>query len=392
MMKLQERQLPGRFALFYLGFRPFFLAGAAVALVLIPLWLAVYKGMLHPHYYPNGMLWHSHEMLFGFTLAIIAGFLLTAVRNWTSHNTLQGLPLALLCLLWLLGRTLPWFANLPAIWLAIVDLSFLPLLILSLAYPILCARNYRNLAFLVILSTFWVANLLIHFDLLGITTDTRDTGIMMALFLVVIIMTLMGGRVIPFFTERGIPGVLCTRHLWLEKSLLPLSILWLPVSLSSLTTIAVILSLSLALLNTLRWISWFDRRILHHPLLWILHLGYAFIGLGYGLYGLSLMGVVSSSSAVHAFAVGGIGCLTIGMMARVSLGHTGRMLEVKPMLTGAFSLIAAGAILRICLPLAPGLYTEGLTMAAIMWTLGWMLFLIRYIPILIQPRIDGLFG
>ncbi|MDF2182164.1 NnrS family protein [Neptuniibacter sp. CAU 1671] len=392
MIQLQERQTPGRFALFYLGFRPFFLAGAAVAMVLIPLWLAVYQGKLQPYYYPEGITWHGHEMIFGFALAIIAGFLLTAVRNWTSINTLQGIPLALLTLLWLMARVFPWIGGLPAIWIAAADLSFLPLLIVCLARPILLARNYRNLVFLVILCLFWIANLLVHLDLLGITAETRHTGILMALFLVVIIMTLLGGRVIPFFTERGIAGVQCTRRPWLEKILLPLSLLWLPVSLSEFRNVTIALALTLALLNTLRWIGWFDRRVLAHPLIWILQVGYAFIGLGYGLYGFALLDMANISSAIHAFAVGGIGCLTLGMMARVSLGHTGRALTVSPMMITAFSLMAIAALLRICLPLAPVFYAEGLALVVLLWTLGWMLFLIRYIPILIQPRVDGVFG
>ncbi|MFW1677937.1 NnrS family protein [Pontibacter sp. JAM-7] len=392
MIPLQERQIPGRFALFYLGFRPFFLAGAVLACLLIPLWLAVYWQHLQPDYYPDGVTWHGHEMLFGFALAIIAGFLLTAVRNWTSQNTLQGLPLALLALLWLAARILPWLPGVPDILLAVIDLSFLPLLIISLAVPIWQARNYRNLMFLVLLSAFWFANLLVHLDIMGVTSHTRQSGLLLALFLVVLIMTLMGGRVIPFFTERAISGITCKRFTWLEKSLLPLTVLGLLLALSPLTKLAAVVTLVLGFMNSVRVAGWFNRQLLSQPLLWILHLGYGFIALGFVLYGLSLLDVVGSSSAIHAFAAGGIGCLTLGMMARVSLGHTGRSLASCRVITTAFSLMAIAALLRISLPSLPLTYTTGLSLTAILWSLGWLFFLIRYLPILIQPRQDGLFG
>jgi uncharacterized protein involved in response to NO len=202
-----ESRAAPRVALFNLGFRPFFLLAGISAFLLIPLWILFYtRGTTEFGYY-TATYWHSHEMLFGYTVAVIAGFLLTAVRNWTDMPTPGGKALAGLVLLWLAGRIAPFVGDdLPDWMIAALDIAFLPILAISLSVPLLRRRQTRNLVFLFILSALMLANVLVHVQLLGITQATVKPGLNLAIYLIVLLIAILGGRVIPFFTERGIVG------------------------------------------------------------------------------------------------------------------------------------------------------------------------------------------
>lgn len=391
MIPLQERRVPSAFSLFNLAFRPFFLAAGAAGALLVCFWLTRFDGVMPGSYYKSGLYWHGHEMLFGFALAVIAGFLLTAVRNWTSIQTLHGRWLAALTLLWLAGRIAP-FLPLPPLVVAATDLSFLPLFAAALAWPILKARNYRNLVFLGLLGGFFIANLLVHLQQLGMTGDTAMIGLHGALYLIVAMMLLMGGRVIPFFTERGLGGFSARRIPWLERLVLPLALLWAFCSALDWQLPALTLAVLNLLLHATRQAGWLSPRIARVPLLWILHLGYGFITLGFALQLLADLGWLSSSLALHAFAAGAIGSLTLGMMARVSLGHTGRTLETPAPVRIAFALMVLAGLGRVLLPLLPIPYALAIDIAGGLWVLAWLLFLLHYSRILIRPRVDGLFG
>lgn len=392
MIQLQEQRSPSNFSLFNLGFRPFFLGGAIASILLMAAWLMIYSNGFQPSYYSYGVFWHAHEMIYGFALAIIAGFLLTAVRNWTNIQTLYSWPLALLFSLWLFGRATPLLPQVPDLFVAFLDLSFAPLLAISIAWPIIRSGNYRNLLFIPLLSGFFIGNLLIHLQVLGITENTANTGIKLGLFLVVVIITIIGGRVIPFFTERGVEGVKCQKYNWAEKAIIPISLLWLLMSLTPFDQMTAASCFALAIINMLRNFGWFDKRIMSNPLVWILQAGYAFITLGFGLYGLSLLELISASVAYHAFAAGGIGALTLGMMSRVSLGHTGRPLDAPPMIIAAFILMLAAGFFRITIGLFPIPYLASLHLSGSLWIFAWILFVLRYTTILIKPRLDGLYG
>jgi uncharacterized protein involved in response to NO len=391
MISINEPRKSPPFALFNLGFRPFFLLGALSAAVMIAVWLVLYSSGLALPYYSNTLYWHAHEMLLGFTLAIIAGFLLTAVRNWTSVQTIYGAPLAVLTVVWLSARILP-LLPVPGWLVAAVDLAFAPVLTVAIAYPILRARNYRNLLFVPILSAFFIANLLVHLELLGITEATAMTGLHLALYLVVMVISVIGGRVIPFFTERGVSGVSCTRYDSIEKVIVPATALWLIGTLSGITAVVVTLSALLSLLSAVRLYGWFSTRVATTPLVWILHAGYAFLPLGFAFTACAALGWVSPSIAIHAFAAGSIGLMTLGMMARVSLGHTGRPLAVGPLMISAFVLMLLAALVRVSVTWLPIPYLAGLHLSGTLWILAWLLFLVRYLPILSKPRADGLFG
>lgn len=392
MIPIQEKRTPHAFSLFNLGFRPFFLGGAISAVFLMLIWLHLLKTGSSIAYYQSSDLWHSHEMIFGFTTAIIAGFLLTAVRNWTNIQTPFGWNLAVLFCLWLMGRLVIFLPGIPDWLIATIDLSFLPVLAISLAIPIIKSRNFRNLIFIPILLAFFVANLMIHAELNQIAENTHIKGINLSLFLVILLITVIGGRVIPFFTERGVEGAQCTRFTWIEKTIIPTTIVWLFINLTDEMQIISSLSLALALMHICRIYGWFSRSILSVPLVWILQFSYLFIPLGFTLYGLAGFELVSRTVALHAFTVGAIGGMTLGMMARVSLGHTGRTLVINKIVFTAFCLILSAAVIRSGVNMLPIDYMMTIYISGGLWVFAWLLFLSRYTSILIKPRKDGLFG
>lgn len=398
-MQIQEPRDPKGFALFNLGFRPFFLLSAASALVLMLIWLMMLgKGDSTHNYYLLNQYWHGHEMLFGYAIAVIAGFLLTAVRNWTSIQTPYGATLAGITAVWLLGRILPFFsAIIPDLVIAAADLAFLPLVALGIGLPIVRSGNYRNLVFIVILLAMTIANLLVHLQLLGYTDNTLPAGLQMALGLIVVVMVVMGGRVIPFFTERALGVFEAKKYDWLEKSVIPLAFGWLLADLlipqdSALQVITYLLAGINGIVHSIRVAGWFHPRLLRNPLIWVLHIAYLFIPLGFILFALSDLLNISIYISTHAFAAGAVGSMTLGMMARVSLGHTARQLKVSKLVVASFLLMAVAGLIRILLPMIPGMYMMGLHISGGLWIISWALFLVPYTPILIRPRMDGQFG
>jgi uncharacterized protein involved in response to NO len=337
-------------------------------------------------------VWHGHEMLFGYTAAVIAGFLLTAVRNWTGMPTPGGIVLAGLVMLWLAGRILPFFSGVLPHWLiALVDTAFLPVLGACLALPLLQRRQQHNLVFLLVLAGLTVANLLVHGQLLGLTQATVTAGTSLGVDLVVLLIALLGGRVIPFFTERGLAGATVRR--WQPVEVLALGALVALIVLDQVNAApaAVILCAGLAATgHALRLYGWYQPRIWNVPLLWVLHLGYAWLVAGFVLKALAAAGWVNPMLAIHAFTAGGIGTITLGMMARVALGHTGRALRVVPAMTWAFVLANLAAAARVFLPMlgAAG-YRGWIVLAGVCWSMAFALFVISYAGILIRPRVDG---
>ncbi len=379
-------------ALFSLGFRPFFLLGSLFAVALMLGWIFQLRGVPLPfasnhNYYP-GVLWHSHELIFGFATAIISGFLLTAVGNWTGQKMLHGKWLAALVLLWMAGRIMP-FLPLEPLLIALIDLAFYPLLTLAIALPILKSGNLRNLVFIIFCGLLILMNLLVHLDCLGIAAGMAHLGIYGALNIIVLVMLIIGGRVIPFFTGRAIPEYRGRQISWVEMLIIPVAVvtflndLWQP-----LASWAYILSGLLGLLLLLRVGGWFDRRVLSNPLLWILHVGYLMIGLGFMLRATLPWTGWSPFIYIHALTLGGIGLLTLGMMSRVSLGHTGRSLILPVKMHIAFYALLLAVIARVFVMAVmqkPYLYD----LSATGWMLAFGLFVYTYIPALVSPRADG---
>lgn len=375
---------------FALGFRPFFLAAGLYAVLMMGLWLLVLRGSLAPGEL-TPPIWHGHEMLFGFAVAVIAGFLLTAAQNWTGIRMPSGAPLAALFLLWLAGRLAFLVPGLPAGLVALLDLAFLPVLALVLAVPVLKAKQLHNYPFPLMLLALTFANALVHGDALGWTPGTARTGLHLAVYAVVAMMTVMGGRVIPSFTDNKL-GSRARRWKTIER-MLPVATLGALVGalIAPVSPITAVLAALAAGGHGIRLAGWYTRKIWSVPLLWILHLGYAWIVLGFALLALSATEpAVTASNALHAFTAGAIGTLTLGMMARVSLGHSGRMLEPAPLMTWAFIAINLAALIRVALPLLiPTAYTAGMTAAGLLWMAAFGVFAALYLPILLRPRVDG---
>lgn len=378
--------------LFGLGFRVFFALAGLSALVLIVLWNAIFKGSFSVGYYflPND--WHAHEMLLGYAVAVITGFLLTAVKNWTNQPTLTGDKLAGLALLWLYGRILPFYAGLlPEVIIAAVDFAFLPVLAYFISKPILQAQQWANLSFVGFLLLLAVGNGFVHADCLGWAQDTAGTGISLIVTTIIVLILVLAGRVFPFFTERGLPGTLIPRNAVLDALSVATAVLAFAMYLSGATGgLLAFTAVIAAAVNFARLWAWYLPRIWYVPLLWILYVGYGWIILGFVLTAASGYGLVASGLVLHAFTVGGIGILTLGMMARVALGHTGRALVISNAMVLAFVLINMAALLRVLVPVAfPAVYNGLVYAATLAWLAAFALFVFVYLPILARPRIDG---
>ncbi|HET7863261.1 MAG TPA: NnrS family protein [Burkholderiaceae bacterium] len=383
-----HRPAPPGFALWALGFRPFYLLASVFAALSIVLWTAQFAGWI-AHPYLAGPIWHAHEMLFGFTVAVIVGFLFTAGRNWSNMPTPTGKPLAALALLWLAGRVLvltPWG------WAAALASAAFPFAAaVALAIPFWKSRNKRNYFFVGLLALLGVADLAIHLTLLGVLTVPPWAGIQVALDVVLFIMAVMGGRVIPMFTNNGVPGAGAVRDERLEKASLASVLALLAADLLGLTGAPLIAVASVcALLHAARWALWRPWKTLGKPLVWVLHAAYLWIPLHLALRALGEAGLVIPSLATHALTTGAIGGLIIGMMTRTSRGHTARPLRADRYDTACYVLVLLAAVVRVGVPLVlPALYREAVIGAAVFWSAGFGLFAWRYWPVLSRTRLDG---
>lgn len=376
------------------GFRPFFLLAALFATLILPLWLLFLDARLQVGGYLDPIYWHAHEMIFGFAVAVIAGFLLTAVGNWTKRETAVGLPLLALVALWAAGRVvLTGPQVLPGWLIAIVDLAFLPALVIAIARPLIATRNTRNLVMLGILAALFAANLLVHLDVLGVLPGWRRRGCVLGLEVVVLVILVMAGRTFPMFSRNATGVASIASSPWLDHlsvgAMAALIVLDLVMPEHAITAgwaagVGVI-----TLARTWRWGA---RHAWRTPLLWILHVGYLWIPIGLVLRALATVtSHVPPQVAMHALTVGAVGSLTLGMMARVALGHTGRVLAPSRLVVASFVLITLAAVVRVLGPLVAGMtnYRPTLFLAGSLWTAAFLLFLLTYVPILIAPRVDS---
>ncbi len=375
---------------FALGFRPFFLLAGIAAVGLITLWLPMWVGYPGPVSYYGMIGWHSHEMLFGYAMAVIAGFLLTAVRNWTGIDTPTGAPLAGLALLWLAGRLVPFIHPLlPEPLPALIDWLFIPALMLALGRPLWLGANKVNRVFLPILALAALANGMTHAQTLGYAT-VADLGTELMLNTVFLLIALVAGRVLPFFTEKAVQGSRPRRSPLLERWSFAALLALMALELLYPAPVAVgVLAALVAVTQALRLVSWHHPGAWRIPILWVLFTGFGWLVLGFALKALGAFGLFPSNLAVHALTLGGFGVLTLGMMARVALGHTGRDLRSARIIDLAFGLLNLGAIVRVFGPLIIPNYTTSVHLSGGLWLLAFILFLIVYAPILLKPRVDG---
>ncbi len=378
---------PG-FALWSIGFRPFYLLASLFSAISVLLWAAQYSGLL-PFAYFQGGLWHGHEMLFGFTLAVVAGFLLTAVRNWTGQPTPSGVALMALAALWILGRVL--VLTPLGVAAAVVNAAFPVALAVAIGIPLVRSGNVRNYFFVGLLVLMGGLILALHLARLGALELPPRMGLLAGLDVVLFVMAIMGGRVIPMFTNNGVPGTNATRHPLVETAALAGVVLLFVADLMQLpAAVAVPIAMVCALAHGARLALWQPWRTLSTPLVWILHAGYAWIVVHFLLRGLSGLELIAEPFAIHALTVGAIGGLTLGMMTRTARGHTGRPLAADGFELMMFLLVQIAAVIRVFGGMAsPGLYPVSVQLSGLLWAAAFGLYAVRYWPILTRSRLDG---
>ena len=377
---------PG-FALWQLGFRPFYLLASIFSALSIGLWALQFAGWLGRPYLA-GPVWHAHEMLFGFTLAVVVGFLFTAGRNWSGRPTPTGMPLMALAALWVAGRVL---VLTPFGWAAAaVNVAFPLAAAAGLAIPFIAARNQRNYFFIGLLVLMAAAVLGVHLAQLGVTQLPGWIGIQVALDVVLFIMAVMGGRVIPMFTN-SIAGAHATKRPWLEKAVLGSTLALLLADGLGLRGLGLVALTGLcAAAHAARLTLWQPWKTLHTPLVWVLQVAYLWIAVHLLLRALAEMGWITASVATHGLTVGAIGGLIIGMMTRTALGHTGRLLRASRLDVTCYLLVLASALVRVLVPLlAPGQLVNAVVGSAALWSAGFALYAVAYWPVLTRARVDG---
>lgn len=386
--------------LFEYGFRPFFLGAgiyAAMAMLAWTVWIGA-------HLIPSLSVpvtiampvhqWHAHEMIFGYGLAVVAGFFLTSVPSWTGRRPVAGPLLAVLFGLWVAARLASWFSGwLPPLMVAIPELAFIGMLTILVAQALLSGWSHRNFVFLPVLAGLFVAALLSHMETLGLLPDTTRIGNILGLDTLLVLISVLGGRVVPAFTTNALrrDGV----------ELLPRGADWRD-GLAIVAVVAVLLADLVAygsvasgwiavvagLAAAIRMAGWRTSRVLDSPILWILHLGYFWLAIGFLLKGAAIItGEFSQITALHALTIGAIGSMTIGVMSRAALGHTGRVIKAPPLIVAAYVLISLAAILRLIGAAAgPALYDTAMLLSGGLWIATFLAFTLVFWPILTKPR------
>lgn len=372
-----------------LGFRPFYLAAAAFACLAIPVWVTVFLGQAGWSVAVPAQMWHAHEMLFGFAATVIVGFLLTAGKAWTGLPTPRGAALAALVLLWLGARVAAFTAPYPVY--AALDLLLLPVVAAVLVRLLLRAGNRRNLPLAGLLGLLTLANLVFHLSMLGLLDLPPVRSLYAALALVVLVECVMAGRVIPAFTMSAIAGLRLAVDPRMEKATAVVSVLallgWVFAPTAALGAPLLALAAAMQLARLVGWKPWRTRG---RPILWILHLAYAWIPVGFLLLSMSQLGWIAASVGIHALAVGATGGLIIGMITRTARGHTGRPLLASPIEVAAYGLVMLAGVLRVVLPvLAPQWLAPSVIAAAFAWSLAFALYLAVFTPWLLRARLDG---
>jgi uncharacterized protein involved in response to NO len=372
-----------------LGFRPFYLGAAAFAMLAVPLWIAMLLGAVTVNLRVAPMLWHAHEMLFGFAVAAIVGFLLTAGKAWTGLATPRGAMLAALALLWLSARVAAVLA--PYAVYAALDVLLLPLVATILIRVLWRGGSRRNLPLGGILLLLALANLCFHLSALDVLEIAPLRALHAGLAVIVMIECVIAGRVIPAFTMSTLPGLKLQAPRWLEWATLATTALalaaWVALPASAITAAALGAA---GVLHAVRLLLWQPMRTRARPILWVLHLAYAWIPIGLLLLGWSQGGGVSVSAGVHALAVGATGGLVIGMITRTARGHTGQPLQASSFEVAAYLLVTATAVTRVVLPLvAPHQLVYWLIAAAAFWSLAFGIYLVIFAPWLVSTRLDA---
>ena len=378
-----------------LGFRPFFLAASIFSILAMLIWMASFVFSVEFTFSgisPN--LWHAHEMMFGYVIAVVAGFLLTAIKNWTGEEVLRGKPLAFLFLLWLVARLLPLTGlMIPVEIIAVVDVAFLFFLGIACLRPVMKVKQYKQIGIVSKIFLLMLCNVAFYLGLMGVIAEGVQWGLYSALYIIIGLIFVMMRRVMPMFIKNGIDGdIELKNRAWVDHSSLVLLVaLWISDVFTDYDNATAVFAILLTLLHTLRLAGWYTNRIWSKSLVWVLVIAYASFILGFALKALSISFGISPFLSVHAFTVGGIGMLTIGMMSRVSLGHTGRsVFEPPAVVFWSFAVLLLGVIVRVVLPLFDmEHYVYWIGISQVLWMLAFGVFVVVYAPMLLSERIDG---
>jgi len=386
-----------RFVPFAQGLRPFFLLAGVDAIFNMAVWLIVYfRPDLWPAAALPAMYWHGHEMIFGFIAAAIAGFLLTAVPGWTGRSSYAGVPLILLSALWLAGRV-AMFAPLgvPPVLAAIIDLAFFPALALSLTPPLVKARKIRNFPFPLLLLALFAADLVFQLGSLGTLDMGEHISLSIAVDIISILIVIVGGRIIPAFTKSGLARFRANLDLASSRTVEYMAIASIVAVLGGdlaapLSQLNGAIALAAGVLQALRLAQWQGYRTVREPLIWVLHLGYAWLALALLLKGIWLLaGCPIAEKWLHALTVGAFATMILAVMPRAALGHTGRPLAAPPSMAIGYLLLTVAALVRVFAPaLAPAHYGTEIVIAGACWIAAFGLFVVVYAPILTRPRAD----
>jgi uncharacterized protein involved in response to NO len=392
MLALRRRRMAAAHPFFRGGFRPFFFGGPAWALVAITLWLLSLTGAVALPIAIDSLAWHRHEMLFGFVGAVIAGFLLTAIPNWTGRLPIAGWPLGALFGLWIAARFSLLFSSITGLWLsAALDVGFFLTLGLLAAREVLEANN-RNTPVVGMVLLFAAANAVDYLAVTGVI-PAPDLGWQLAIAIVVLLISLIGGRIIPSFTrnwmvKRGRQYGLPTQPGKFDMAVIGATAVALLAWLTGPAEAPIgVLILAAAAMQAVRLARWSGIRTVADPLVLILHVGYAWVPIGLALLGLSLMNHAPRSAAIHALTAGAMATTILAVMTRASLGHTARDLKANAATTLLYVLVTAGAALRVCASLGLMNYRIGIDVAGSAWGAALLLFLIAYGPVLWRPRL-----
>lgn len=397
MMNITDKSVEDKITpLLRLGFRPFFLLGAIYAPVAIAIWVYAFQYGQPNQLHVPALWWHVHEMIFGFAMAIVAGFLLTAVQNWTGINGTKDKWLAVIVSLWILPRVLFWTST-PLWFTALIEALFLALAAYEISCRVIKSHKYRNLIFLPFFILAIGANFAAYATIKGMAPFPAAAVWEAMIWWFVLLISIMGGRVIPFFTARRINFEKPNPLLWLDIGAnFPLVLLFL-LSFFPLTaaTVSPALMVFAAVMQSVRFFRWKPWTTCKEPLVWSLHTAYACVPVGLLIKGLALMGLIAngyfvSHNMIHVLAIGGIGGLILAMIARVTMGHTGRKIYEGPRMWHAFIAILLAAILRgVGVAFWPQHMLTLIQVSAALWIYAFILFVVKFGPMLMKPRSDG---
>lgn len=380
--------------LFQYGFRFFFLFSGVAAVGLLAAWLGVLVTGEWPEHAAGASAWHAHEMLFGMVVAAVAGFLLTAVPSWTGTKAVSGAPLMALAALWMAGRVavFPW-TGMPEAVAAVIDVAFLPGLGIALARPLVKAGKWRNSAFLILIGLLTAANSLIHLDWLEMLDGGADAGFALGLSIILMMVTVIGGRILPAFTRNGLGKAGLGVRSWpmVERPTLVLTLALIPATmLAPESAVTGLIALAAAVAHAVRLAGWQGWKAWRSPILWILHVGYLWVPVALTLRGLHALAGLPTASGTHAMTVGAFATLILAVMSRASLGHTGRPLTVTRATVAAYVLLTVAAVGRTASPLLPVDWVwAALQWSGYAWVAAFTLYLVAYAPVLLSPRADG---